>query len=39
MSSASDLILAPMVRKLEHWHPLNEKSGAPSLRCLTLSAS
>ena len=25
MSSASDLILAPMVRKLEHWHPLNEE--------------
>jgi CRP-like cAMP-binding protein len=24
MSSASDLVLAPLVRKLEHWHPLGE---------------
>jgi CRP-like cAMP-binding protein len=24
MPPASDLVLAPMVRKLEHWHPLNE---------------
>jgi CRP-like cAMP-binding protein len=25
MSTASDLVLAPMVRKLEHWHPLNDE--------------
>ena len=25
MSSASDLVLAPMVRKLEYWNPLNEE--------------
>ena len=24
MSSTSDLVLAPLVRKLEHWHPLDE---------------
>ena len=25
MSQVSDLVLEPMVRKLEHWHPLNEE--------------